>query len=897
MVDIDLCSCIKYLNFEKKKIYTKEELNKHNFTNCVNQINDDNLKIICKILFELVSNMYDLVKFFDIFKENKILDPLIIEINTLFENNIKSNFFKFDLFNLLVFLYKFTDFFTIFIDKINKLLEEVYKNIVLITINNKYFLLHLKGETSIEEININMLIIVFRQSYVNIIKLNEKLFNFTYNKANSLILYNNFNVKFMDNMTKLDDSSKDELNKKFIEYENDLSGKIPEYLSNIEVLIGKKKDEKCKDFYTAIVKLKEESTLSIKVNTFSILLDNFKCIEDNKKDIFENLKNIGFILKSLSVPKIQQQLQIKIDQAFESLTTIQKILDSKKKDYNYIEHLKENLEILKTTINLYISEHEQEKIINELKNFCDSIIPSNITDKDIKTFSNIYINIKKEKDEKKVPIKIILENINKIFNDNIKKKEDFFEQITSFKKKKYKIKNLKLIGGVIYINIDLRKCTKLSYFKEKKLENNFIFDKDTIEKKYIALEKHKIDECLKNIIGRKYDPNLINFCIILLNLVSELDDFVEFIKIFEGNPYNLDTSISKISSLFKLVNLELYFHKLPTFLNDFYIFLETFINEINNLFTNVLSKKSINQKNFIKFKYFSTVLKDITLFHNNTEVNCPIYFNVFRERYKNIFKYIKILSSSLNGDIIKILSEDFELSKKIENLNYIKRRNPILQIEKESRKEIKIIYDSIKELINKVKPGCLIRAELDSFVIDCNNQNKYNDEIINNFINILDNFSCFENNKKDIFKGIIEISNILKKISTKEESINIDEKINKIKREIKYDGTTVVVDDLENKLKELEGNLLFCFNADHKIFQKYTKFKTNLNVLNIEKNKIKELDEINGLLKEFIKGKEKCKAKPNIYSKENLGSELEEIKKILEKKNNILELTKKTEKQ
>jgi len=70
-----------------------------------------------------------------------------------------------------------------------------------------------------------------------------------------------------------------------------------------------------------------------------------------------------------------------------------------------------------------------------------------------------------------------------------------------------------------------------------------------------------------------------------------------------------------------------------------------------------------------------------------------------------------------------------------------------------------------------------------------------------------------------------------------------------------------------------------------------------LNVLNIEKNKIKELDEINGLLKEFIKGKEKCKAKPNIYSKENLGSELEEIKKILEKKNNILELTKKTEKQ
>ena len=893
-LEIDLNKCIKFTNFEKIKTYTKDDLEKYDYTKCVSNITDPKLKIICETISKLISNMYDLVKFFDIFKGNITLVPLIKEISDIF-NFFQFKFFKFYLSDLLIFLYNFTDFLKIFIDKIDALFVKVFENIVRLTINNKYFLLHLKGEISVEEININIFIRIFRQCYITIFELIKDLGDNI--KTNKVLLFNIFNVEFKKNILLIHDSSVNNLNKTFTEYENKLCSEIPKICLNIEErLIGIKRDDECKIFNTALMELKKkESTLSSKVENFLTLLNKFECIEKNKKEIYENLVKIGVILKFLSVPEIQQNIEQKLEKVYVSLPRLDKILDSKgKKDYNYIDELKEKFEILKKEMDLYFDDNKDHVIYIKYKKFYDSIKLPNITKEQIDALTDIYKEITRIKDDNPEPIKLTLKEILIIFNNNIKD-SSIITSIANFFKlnKKYKIENLKLIGGVIYADIDLKFCSKFSYFKRKNLGLTNIFVKDNWDKEKKALLQYNINNCLKEQIkGRNFDNKFEIICKTLLELVCELHDFVRFIQIFRNeDSFNEDFKVEEITSKFNSFNFVLDLHKLPNFLYNFFIFLEDFVEKINILFKNVLSKKNqkIYELDFKNFKYFSLSFEDFSVFHKNTFVNCPIYFKVFRERYENIFKYIKKLSSGLTDDIIKILTDDFELYSKIALLDF-NIRNPILDKERELRKEIKIIYEDTRGLLVDLKPGCQFSTNLLSFVTDCGNPFKYNNEIIKEFLKILNNFSCIEKNKKEIYKNLVKISNILKRFSTKEESINIDEIIKKITPDLKYDVKSGEVDDLEKKLVELQGNLLFCFNADHEIFNEYIKFKTNLNMENKQNIiiKIDELEKINNLLKGFIIDKSKKCIIPNIH-KGNLKSELSLIKDILTKKLEKLE--------
>jgi hypothetical protein len=888
-LEIDLNKCIKFTNFEKIKTYTKNDLEKYDYTKCVSNITDPKLKIICETISKLISNMYDLVKFFDIFKGNITLVPLIKEISDIF-NFFQFKFFKFYLSNLLIFLYNFTDFLKIFIDKIDALFVKVFENIVRLTINNKYFLLHLKGEISVEEININIFIRIFRQCYITIFELIKDLGDNI--KTNKVLLFNIFNVEFKKNILLIHVSSVNNLNETFTEYENNLCIEIPKICENIEKrLTVEKIDDKCKIFNTALMELKKESTLSSKVENFLTLLNEFNnCIKKNKKEIYENLVKIGVILKFLSVPKKQKEIEEKLKDIYDLFTRLEKV--SVEKDNHYITKFQTNLDLLEGEILWFFN--EDHKIYKDYIEFKESITLPNINEAQINAFSNIYNEIIKNKKDIK-PVKDRVETIYNILKDNIKEpKKSNFTKFFKLNKKIYKIENLKLIGGLFYADIDLKFCSKFSYFKRKNLGLTYIFVKDNWDKEKKALLQYNINNCLKEQIkGRNFDNKFEIICKTLLELVCELHDFVLFIQIFrKEDSFNEDFKVEEITSKFNSFNFVLDLHKLPNFLYNFFIFLEDFVEKINILFKNVLSKKNqkIYELDFKNFEYFSLSFEYFSVFHKNTFVNCPIYFKVFRERYENIFKYIKKLSSGLTDDIIKILTDDFELYSKIAQFSNFNIRNPILEKERELRKEIKIIYEDTRGLLVDLKPGCLFSANLFSFVTDCGNPFKYNNEIIKEFLKILNNFSCIEKNKKEIYKNLVKISNILKRFSTKEESINIDENIKKITPDLKYDVKSGEVDDLEKKLLELQGNLLFCFNADHEIFNEYIKFKTNLNMENKENiiKKIEELDKINNLLKDFIIDKSKKCIIPNIH-KGNLKSELSLIKDILTKKLEKLE--------
>jgi hypothetical protein len=112
-------------------------------------------------------------------------------------------------------------------------------------------------------------------------------------------------------------------------------------------------------------------------------------------------------------------------------------------------------------------------------------------------------------------------------------------------------------------------------------------------------------------------------------------------------------------------------------------------------------------------------------------------------------------------------------------------------------------------------------------------------------------------------------------------NLTVSEKISTKLKKLSSSKSKII--ELNNKLEELEKNLLLCFNGQGDIFDKFINFKNKIQKTNINEENINELDEINKLLEIFIKDKEgKCKKKINIKKKEELNTQLLSIRNILQ---------------
>ena len=217
--EIDLLSCTKFSYFKKNPEISKQNLELHNFTGCFN-VKISNLKLnnICIILLKLISQLHDFEQFIQIFKDEPTLKPLVDEILVMFKNFSFS--FKFNLDE--------------FIDSINKLFVEVYKNINRLNFKKftPYFRLNFEDYNKldkVEDINIYIYIKVFRECYDTIFKLILELkgiFQLTADYAYRKLLFDNFNTNFKNNMQTLYSSAKDTLKITFTVYESTLRNGI-----------------------------------------------------------------------------------------------------------------------------------------------------------------------------------------------------------------------------------------------------------------------------------------------------------------------------------------------------------------------------------------------------------------------------------------------------------------------------------------------------------------------------------------------------------------------------------------------------------------------------------------------------------------------------------------------
>jgi hypothetical protein len=896
-IEIDLKSCTKLSYFKKNpQTVTKGTLEKYNFDSCVINIKDTNLQDICKILFKLVSEIHDFVMFLNIFKDNQILAPLLKVISDMF---ISFNF-EFDLLNLLVFLYNFIDFLKKIIKKINELFVEVYKIIVNLNISDPYFLLHFQDNRSVSSININIFISVFNRCYntifILILNLKSK-FALTATYENKKVLFDNFNKNFKENMKTLYNTKKNIFNITFIEYEQNLIKGIPDFCKKIEDLL---KETKCNTFVNKLKILKNSNT----IENFLLLMDDFDCIKDKRADIFNNLKEIGVLLKFLSTPEEQKKIEGKLKTVYDSFSKIQKALFVKDVNIDYTRDLLKKLDLLQekllsclgATNNIYI----------KFKEFKDTLHPTNISEENISKLTNLkeFISSKDNCDTnsniKKTELENIAIDIRKILEANrIDKPKEKSILSRLLRRKKYKIVNLKLIGGDNYADIDLKSCSKFSFYKEKEKGplSNFLFQQDTFNHYMTVLNKHIIKTCFdKQIELYKFNDKFKEICIILLNLVSELDDFVQFIQIFNKPPFNQKSKVIEITQKFNSFNFVLDLHKLPNFLQNFYIFFKDFVEKINILFRNVLSEnKNIFELDFTNFKYFALSLGDFSLFHNQTFVKCPIFFKVFRDRYDKIFELIKELSNGLTHDMIENLVGDFQLDREIDML-YLSSFNTfqktILINEKIFRVRISQNCDEILKLV-KLPPGCEFNVKL----INLKDSEKIIHEIIDQFLDLLNTF-CIKENRLTILSKLEIIGNILKELANDEQKRKIENKIKELKsnqtitEKVKSKFRQIFTsksytEELNKKLEELEKNLLLCFKGQGEVYDTFTNFKNKIQNTNINQENIGELDAVNMLLDKFIKSKDTCKSNIHIKSKKDLQTQLLEIRKILEKNKSV----------
>jgi hypothetical protein len=913
-IEIDLKSCTKLSYFKKnpQTFNTKEDLEKYNFDSCVINIEDKHLKDICKILFNLISEIHDFVMFINIFKDEPRLKLLLDSVFKIFE----SFSFKFDLLNLLIFLYNFIDFLKKFIENINLLLKKIYEiNINILTITDHYFLLNLQGNRSVTSISINIFISVFKRCYDTIfsliLQLKNKFEPLAADYAYKKVLFDNFNKKFKENMLTLYRTTKNIFDIPFIEYEQNLRNKILIFLQKIEDQL---KGTMCNDFLSVVKELQISNTkIEDLVKKFLLLMDKFVCIKDKRADIFNNLKEIGIILKFLSIPEDQKKIEEKLKTMYDSFSKIQKTLFVKDVNTDYTRDLLEKLDLLEGKLLLCLG--ADNNIFIDFKEFKDNLHPTNISEVNISKLTAFYTKLKefiKSTDKcdtksniKKTQLGTIAIDIRKILETNRFDKSQEKKSILSrlLRRKKYKIVNLKLIGGVNYANIELKSCSKFSFYKEKKnLFDNFQFKQDTFVTKKSELNKHNIEICIKKIISdRNFNKNFKAICMTLLNLVSELDDFVQFIQIFVKPPFNQEFKVIEITQKFNSFNFELDLHKLPNFLQNFYIFLKDFVEKINILFKDVLSKnKNIFELDFMKFKYFALSLEDFSVFHNQTFVKCPIFFKVFRERYDKIFELIKKLTDGLTDIMIEILVNDFQLYREIDLL-YLSSidifKKTIVKKEKNLRVGISPICDEILKSV-KLPPECYFSLKLMNLKKDSDNIQKSNDEIIDKFLDLLDTF-CIKENRPNILTKLKNIGKILKELANDEQKRKIEEKIEglesnqtfseKVKSRISQIFTpTSYAEELKSKLEILEKNLLLCFNGQGVIFNTFTTFKNKIQITNIKAKDIEELDEINKLLTPFIKkSQNSCKIKRDIASKKELQTQLLNIREILQQNRSV----------
>jgi hypothetical protein len=459
--------------------------------------------------------------------------------------------------------------------------------------------------------------------------------------------------------------------------------------------------------------------------------------------------------------------------------------------------------------------------------------------------------------------------------------------------------------------IDLLKCTKLKYFKEKKIEQREFFrsKKDFNERMdEFNLLDNETKECFEPYIKIFSDEDAKRILRLFGEMVNKVLCLVEFITIFAEPPYNESALVKDITDFFNGFNFsKIKIEDFPyPFIHEFLDFLSKFDEKIVALFKEVWSVKyAIQEVDLDKCKYMS-------LFFGYESFNKGKFLNFIQlsAAIAQLVMRFKLLVDEFNK--FNKVKQDANTQKNITSIEvYTKEFNNIFaELQFRNRLSIKPVCENIMLYLNNIvikddTPCGQFKKDLTSFIHDIDYRNDKNEIGVTNevlqtiFDKLIDNFidfgDCMDDyNKKKIFELLEQVGHKFIFIEPSEDrKRGIQDKIIDahnslpamtkasltLKASFFLKGTSTDIPTLQGLIGKLDNIFKDCTGNDT-LVSHFNKFKDNLNLISVVQADIDNLQ----VLRDYIDTLHiiNCDNYPGTNIKPRVKNKVDRINTILE---------------
>ena len=610
-------------------------------------------------------------------------------------------------------------------------------------------------------------------------KLKEKNYLQKLNEQNQMLKLKDEYQKLQEKIKQKEDENKSIFNKlKLIDLEelindndkeiNIIKEKVDEYKDNL--LYNKNLEKKLNFYYfykeqffqnhKYIVSVIKQ--VNSKSNTINLLKENLKKLKDKYYEMNENKKKL--VTYNDSIQKNNEKLLIDKNKRDNFLKKkpklIEKIKEFKKKANDLVKE-----EISKKDEINYIENNKNKKEEEPKKKIYKIVIKKNPNERINQKIKLLESLIRESKERQKEFIDLF-----EYYNDYIKQKENYENEVNLFenknkKKKKAKERNEKS-GFIDSSNSTNRKNDIIISDKkdEKKEFDNFKYLLSIIF--YIQkVPKDKIEKILLNFrtqnyyLGNLNDKNnyLLKLSKEILNLIKDKNENdINLLKDLLIYLFNEKYKSNKNSFLDNIIKDFIEIKALTNIIKEENKLYEKIKQEYFNKANSIKDKiKKINTK-LISYEKIKKIFEDEKLYINNNEEKIILFksFIYILKRYSSYFNNKDSITDFISNDIIKFFNDELKIKKEKEDENL-------------NEEEISLSTDKYKNIVNSfIKRFNKFLNEkkinLKQFIGD-NNVSSIN---IYNFFNLL------KQNKIDIDK--LTISCLLEKYKKEEGSENID---------------------------------------------------------------------------------------------------------------------------
>ena len=268
------------------------------------------------------------------------------------------------------------------------------------------------------------------------------------------------------------------------------------------------------------------------------------------------------------------------------------------------------------------------------------------------------------------------------------------------------------INDIFLLSIILEK------YCEKNIEiyNNYSKEKDEINNLKFENDNYSMMDCFYEVIF--YCSHFSNFCSkidVFCDIMENIGNFLENLKLEESNKYKNRIIVSKISVVSELIKLFISFKNLNDFKNGKYCFPDYILNTISKLLNFIF----LNFEDFFTKEFLQNLNEELTII---SLMPITTFFSFFQN--SKIF--------SFSSEIKELISEKMKDKNKDISNKYIILKDKYKQYQNNFVNAIKIYTNIIQEIDAKniEKKELLIKPKINEYLTNIYNETKIYDEII-----------------------------------------------------------------------------------------------------------------------------------------------------------------------